>query len=312
MIRIEQLTKYYGEKLAIENVSFSVRQGEILGLLGPNGAGKTTTMRILTGYMPPTSGNAQVGEFNIWDHELQLKAMIGYLPENPPVYPDMSVRAYLDFVADLKGIPKESKIKEIDQVIEKVSIGDVQHRLIGVLSKGYRQRVGLAQALLGNPPVLVLDEPTVGLDPKQIIEIRSLIKNLSGDHTVVLSTHILPEVEMTCDRVVIIDKGHVVAEDTVENLTVRMQGNMRIKLELEGQPEVVEGIFKRFNTILNVEQENGQDGILRYFLETGEDIRKALARELISNNIELVTLDKEKLSLEDAFLHLTTKEEEVA
>ncbi len=311
MIKVQDLTKYYGEKLAIDHVSFEVQKGEIVGLLGPNGAGKTTTMRIITGYMPPSSGDARIANFSIWENEAEIKKRIGYLPENPPLYQDMTVESYLDFVADLKGLPKEKKPVMIEDVIQKVSIGDVRKRIIGVLSKGYRQRVGLAQALLGNPDVLILDEPTVGLDPKQIIEIRSLIKDLAGNHTVVLSTHILPEVEMTCDRVVIINEGQVVAQDTVENLTLRMQGNIKINLEIAGDDTLVDSVFSKFDDIVNVEKEKTNTETVRISLDCKTDIRKDLAKEIIRNDIELLELTKDKLSLEEAFLHLTTKEEEV-
>jgi ABC-2 type transport system ATP-binding protein len=311
VIKVQDLTKYYGEKLAIDHVSFEVQKGEIVGLLGPNGAGKTTTMRIITGYMPPSSGDARIANFSIWENEAEIKKRIGYLPENPPLYQDMTVESYLDFVADLKGLPKEKKPVMIEDVIQKVSIGDVRKRIIGVLSKGYRQRVGLAQALLGNPDVLILDEPTVGLDPKQIIEIRSLIKDLAGNHTVVLSTHILPEVEMTCDRVVIINEGQVVAQDTVENLTLRMQGNIKINLEIAGDDTLVDSVFSKFDDIVNVEKEKTNTETVRISLDCKTDIRKDLAKEIIRNDIELLELTKDKLSLEEAFLHLTTKEEEV-
>ena len=206
MIEVKELTRYYGETRAIHNVSFDVKKGEVLGLLGPNAAGKTTTMKILTCYMPPTSGSATVGGFDIWEQPMEIKQRIGYLPENPPLYNDLRVIEYLDFVSKVKGVPSDKRQSAIDSSIEKSALQSVQRQVIGSLSKGFRQRVGLAQALLNDPEILVLDEPTVGLDPRQIIEIRELIKNLGGDHTIILSTHILPEVEMTCGRVVIINR----------------------------------------------------------------------------------------------------------
>lgn len=309
MIEVLDLTKFYGPKLAIQNVRFSVNKGEIVGLLGPNGAGKTTTMRILTGYMPPTSGDARIGNISIWDNELELKRQIGYLPENPPLYPDMTVKDYLAFVADLKAIPISGKQSTIADVIEKTNIGDVQNRVIGVLSKGYRQRVGLAQALLGNPDVLILDEPTVGLDPKQIIEIRTLIKNLAGEHTIILSTHILPEVEMTCQRVIIIDKGKVIAEDSVEHLTLRLQGTFRINLEVQGPESKIHPILDQFDSILAKELIRQNNDSWKITLETRQDIRSELAKKLVSEGLNLTELSRERFSLEEAFLHLITQEE---
>lgn len=312
MIEVNELTRYYGEKRAIHNISFTVEKGEVLGLLGPNAAGKTTTMRILTCYMPPTSGDARVAGFDIWKEAVEVKKRIGYLPENPPLYPDLRVTEYLDFVCKIKGVPG-SKIKSaIDSVIEKASLGDVRHQVIGSLSKGFKQRVGLAQALLNDPEVLILDEPTVGLDPRQIIEIRELIKSLGGDHTVILSTHILPEVEMTCGRVVIINDGEVVAQDTPGNLTRRLKGRDRVVLEVDSDKGVVDEVLKHFTQITAKETAPAQSGgKARYILETTADIRPQLASELISKNIGLYELHAEAYSLEDIFLHLTTKEEEV-
>ncbi|MFQ5584603.1 MAG: ABC transporter ATP-binding protein [Calditrichia bacterium] len=312
MIEVNELTRYYGEKRAIHNVSFEVEKGEILGLLGPNAAGKTTTMRILTCYMPPTSGNARVAGFDIWKEPVEVKKRTGYLPETPPLYPDLRVTEYLDFVCKIKGVPG-SKIKSsIDSVIEKASLGEVRHQVIGSLSKGFKQRVGLAQALLNDPEVLILDEPTVGLDPRQIIEIRELIKSMGGDHTVILSTHILPEVEMTCGRVVIINDGEVVAQDTPGNLTRRLKGRDRIVLEIDSNKGVVDEVLNHFKQITARETAPPQSGgKARYILETTADIRPQLANELVSKNIGLYELHAEAYSLEDIFLHLTTKEEEV-
>ena len=312
MIEVNELTRYYGPKKAISNVSFNVNKGEILGLLGPNAAGKTTTMRILTCFMPPTSGTAKVGGFDIFEQSMDIKNITGYLPENPPIYTDLVVKDYLAFVAQIKGVDKQDMAKELDTVIEKASIGDVQNRVIGKLSKGYKQRVGLAQSLLKNPQVVILDEPTVGLDPKQIIEIRELIKNLKGDHTVILSSHILPEVEQTCERVVIISDGEVVAEDTPSNLTSRMKGSDRVLLEIEGDEKNVQEVFKTFPEVTSVETKVTNGGIVTVAVESKKDLRKEYANALIKKKLGLLEMHLDKVTLEDIFLHLTTKEEEVA
>jgi ABC-2 type transport system ATP-binding protein len=227
VIEVDHLTKVFSGRKAVDNISFTVQKGEILGFLGPNGAGKTTTMRILTCFMPATDGTARVAGYDVFEESLEVRRRIGYLPENPPLYPEMSVLSYLQFVAKIKGAPSSQRKSMVDDVMQKCAIGDVGHRVINKLSKGYKQRVGLAQALLNNPEVLILDEPTIGLDPKQIFEVRSLIKSLAGDHTVILSTHILPEVSMTCNRVVIIHNGKVVAMDTPEGLTNQMKATAR-------------------------------------------------------------------------------------
>src|SRR5438128_11191355 len=233
MIKVEGLTKRYARNVAVDNISFEVEKGQIVGFLGPNGAGKTTTMRMLTCFMPPTEGTAQVAGFDVLENPMEVKRRIGYLPETPPVYPDMEVIEYLDFVGRIKGVPKGTLAKRIDDAMAKTATGDVRLKQIGKLSKGYRQRVGLAQAILHNPDVLILDEPTSGLDPKQIMETRDLIKGLAGSHTIILSTHILPEVSQTCERVVIINKGKVVAVDTPEALTERIQGNQTIFVQVD-------------------------------------------------------------------------------
>ena len=305
MIEVNELTRYYGQKRAISNVSFKVKKGEILGLLGPNAAGKTTTMRILTCYMPPTSGTATVGGFDIFEQSMQVRQITGYLPENPPLYPELEVRDYLNFVAQIKGVEKNNIKSEVDTAIEKASIGDVQHRVIGKLSKGFKQRVGLAQSLLNNPQVVILDEPTVGLDPKQIIEIRELIKNLKGEHTVILSSHILTEVEQTCERVVIIADGMVVAEDTPENLTARMQGVERVQFELQGEPAAVESVFKSFSDVTNLNLSKGKGDLLHLTVESTRDLRKEFAQALVNKNVGLLEMQSDKVSLEDIFLHLT-------
>lgn len=309
MIEVNDLTRYYGQKRAISNVSFKVKKGEILGMLGPNAAGKTTAMRILTCYMPPTAGSATVGGYDIFDQSMQVRQITGYLPENPPLYTELTVKDYLMFVAKIKGVEKDKTKAEIDNVIEKASIGEVRNQVIGKLSKGFKQRVGLAQCLLNNPQVVILDEPTVGLDPKQIIEIRELIKNLKGDHTVILSSHILPEVEQTCERVVIISEGEVVAEDTPENLTARMKGGERVLLELEGDEKQVKEVFKTFSDVIAVKVNKTAGGLLKVEVESKKDLRKDYAQALIGKKIGLLEMQSDKVTLEDIFLHLTTKEE---
>ncbi len=309
MIDVKGLTRYYGEKRAISDVTFHVNKGEVLGLLGPNAAGKTTTMRILTCYMPPTSGTATVGGYDILEQSLEVRKIIGYLPENPPLYMDMVVTDYLKFVSQLKGVEKDRIAKEVDSVIEKTNIGDVRNRIIGKLSKGYKQRVGLAQALLNNPQIVILDEPTVGLDPKQIIEIRQLIKGLSGEHTVILSSHILPEIEQTCERVVIINEGQVVAEDTVQNLTNRLRGVQRIILQVEGSEDSIKSALQPLADIQNMEFSAKDEQIRQVIVESPKDIRKDLAKAIVGNGLGLLELSTERFTLEEIFLHLTTKEE---
>lgn len=308
MIEVNDLTRYYGQKRAISNVNFKVKKGEILGLLGPNAAGKTTTMRILTCYMPPTAGSATVGGYDIFDQSMEVRQITGYLPENPPLYTDLTVKDYLTFVAQIKGVEKSKTSSEIDTVVEKASIGDVKNRVIGKLSKGFKQRVGLAQCLLNNPQVVILDEPTVGLDPKQIIEIRELIKNLKGDHTVILSSHILPEVEQTCERVVIISEGEVVAEDTPENLTLRMKGGERVLLELDGDEKLIKEVFKSFPDVTGVKVTKA-GSLFKVEVESKKDLRKDYAQAIIGKKIGLLEMQSDKVTLEDIFLHLTTKEE---
>src|SRR5215472_3847625 len=240
MIKVEGLTKRYARTVAVDNISFEVEKGQIVGFLGPNGAGKTTTMRILTCFLPPSEGKANVAGFDVVESPMEVKRRIGYLPETPPVYPEMDVDEYLDFAGRLKGISSADIKRRVDDSVAKCALGDVRHKLIGKLSKGYRQRVGLAQAIIHNPDVLILDEPTSGLDPQQIIEIRNLLKSLAGEHTIILSTHILPEVEQSCERVIIISQGKLVAMDTVSNLIKRMRGTEAIVVEIGPGPQVSE------------------------------------------------------------------------
>lgn len=315
MIYVENLSKFYGTIPAIQDVSFSVQQGEVIGFLGPNGAGKTTTMRILTGFMPATSGKASVAGFDVFEQSLDVRKRIGYLPEDVPLYHDMDVTAFLHFVADVKGVEKPQKRSQIDAAIERCGVQEVRRRLIGHLSKGFRQRVGLAQALLGDPEVLVLDEPTTGLDPAQIIEIRELITELAKEKTIILSTHILPEVSMICQRVIIINRGKIVAVDTTENLTSRMQKSSRVLMEVEGPTENVRKTLLDISGVIGVEQlERIDDRIVRYQIdsEKGQDVRRQLAATVASHNWGLLELRAAEMSLEDVFVQLVTEEQTAA
>jgi ABC-2 type transport system ATP-binding protein len=309
MIEVESLTKRYGRQTAVDGISFNVQKGEILGFLGPNGAGKTTTMRILTCYLPPTEGTARVGGYDVFESPLEVKRRVGYLPETPPLYPDMDVLSFLDFVAKVKGVAAQDRRAKVDGAIEKGRIGDVRRQLIGRLSKGYRQRVGLAQAILHNPDVLILDEPTAGLDPKQIIETREMIKGLGGDHTIILSTHILPEVSMTCGRVVIINRGRVVAEDTPENLTHRLKGAGALRVEVRGATGPTFDAIRSVPGVLAIHQKGDGGSDVAAFeveAEAGKDIRPDLARAIVQKGFDLLGLSQVGMSLEEIFLHLTT------
>jgi len=292
-------------------MSFRVEKGEILGFLGPNGAGKTTTMRIITGYMPSTDGTVKVDGFDVADQPLEVRRRIGYLPENPPLYTEMTVKGYLQFVAKLKG-ERGAKVQEdVNRAMDRVNITDVQDRIIAKLSKGYKQRVGIAQALLNDPPVLILDEPTIGLDPKQIQEVRELIKSLAGTHTVVLSTHILPEVEQTCHRVIIIDHGKIVAVDTPQNLRSQIQGGARVLLEVEGPVAEVLTAVKAVPGVASVRivSQEASRGSFQVDVDSGRDIRRDLARAVVQAGWGLLELQSENMSLEDIFIKLTTAEE---
>ena len=308
MIEVTNLTKKYGRTTAVDGVSFTVQKGEILGFLGPNGAGKTTTMRILTCYLPPTEGTARVAGYDVFEQPLEVKRRVGYIPETPPLYIDMEVQTFLDFVAKIKGVPSKLRKAKLDEAIEKCRIVDVRRTLIGKLSKGYRQRVGLAQAILHNPEVLILDEPTAGLDPKQIIETRELIKGLGGEHTIVLSTHILPEVSMTCGRVVIINKGKVVAEDTPDNLMHRLRGAAALRIEARGDSQTIASALERVPGVTKLSARTGAPGVLTFDVEAaaGQDVRALLARAVVQAGFDLVGLSQVGMSLEEIFLHLTT------
>ncbi len=310
MIQVEQLTKRYGPTLAVSNVSFEAQKGEILGFLGPNGAGKTTTMRVITGYLPPTEGTVRVAGFDVVEEPLEAKRRTGYLPESPPVYTDMTVTEYLAFVARIKGLARREIKQRIQEVSETCAITDVPQRQIGKLSKGYRQRVGLAQALIHNPEVLVLDEPTAGLDPKQIIETRELIKGLAGQHTVVLSTHILPEVSKTCQRVVVINEGKVVAIGAPEELTRRLQGFETVLVTAEGPSAEMKEKLQKVDGVNLVEQRDATNSriTLEVHAEKGKDVRAELARAVVESRWKLLELKTSGMSLEDIFLKLTTKD----
>jgi ABC-2 type transport system ATP-binding protein len=316
MIKVEGLTKRYARTVAVDNISFEVEKGQIVGFLGPNGAGKTTTMRILTCFLPPTEGKANVAGFDVQEHPMEVKRRIGYLPETPPVYPEMAVDEYLDFAGRLKGISSGDIKRRVDDSVEKCALGDVRHKLIGKLSKGYRQRVGLAQAIIHNPDVLILDEPTSGLDPQQIIEIRHLLASLAGEHTIILSTHILPEVEQSCERVIIISRGRVVAMDTVANLTNRMRGSEAIAVEIEAaaeRPTVSEAQqrLEQVSGVSRVVAKEPKDGVLRYEVESlqGRQIRGDLARTIVNAGWNLNELAGIGSSLEDIFLQLTASDQ---
>jgi ABC-2 type transport system ATP-binding protein len=313
VIEVQHLSKRYGRVTAVDDVSFRVERGEILGFLGPTGAGKTTTMRILTGYMPATKGKAIVAGFDVFDQPVEAKRRTGYLPETPPLYPDMSVLEYLDFVAKIKGVPPTGRSARVKAVMERTRVADMAGRQCGKLSKGYKQRVGLAQALIHNPDVLILDEPTAGLDPKQIIETRQLIKELAGDHTIILSTHILPEVSQTCQRVVIINKGRVVAVDTPDNLTARLRGSetMYVQVDLDGaEPGAATGALGRVAGVTRVVESDRRERLVGFEVdsESGRDVRRELARTVVSNGWGLLELRPMRMSLEEIFLSLTTDE----
>lgn len=320
MISVEGLSKRYARNVAVDNISFEVQKGQIVGFLGPNGAGKTTTMRVLTCFLPPTAGKANVAGYDVVAQPLEVKRRVGYLPETPPLYPEMEVSEYLQFVGRLKGIGSSDLNRRVNDAMERCAVADVRTKLIGKLSKGYRQRVGLAQAIIHNPDVLILDEPTSGLDPKQIHETRSLIKSLAGDHTIILSTHILPEVEQICEKVIIISKGKVVATDTVENLTNRLRGSEAIAVEVEG----VDGshvdagtVHRRLEQVRGVSRvlaRESRAGRLLFEVESlqGRSIRGDVARAVVESGWNLNELRSVAVSLEDVFLQLTNTDTAVA
>jgi ABC-2 type transport system ATP-binding protein len=316
MIKVENLSKRYARNVAVDDVSFEAQKGQIVGFLGPNGAGKTTTMRILTCFLPPTSGSANVAGFDVMQQPMEVKKRIGYLPETPPLYPDMEVGEYLEFVGRLKGIRKAELARRVTEVSERCAVADVRNKLIHKLSKGYRQRVGLAQAIIHNPDVLVLDEPTSGLDPKQITETRALIKGLAGDHTIILSTHILPEVEQICEQVVIISKGKIVATDSVDNLTNRLRGSESIAVTVEPRNGTIDttAVQQRLEQVPGVSrvvQRDIRENRLSFELESiqGRAIRGEVARSVVDAGWNLTELRPVAISLEEVFLQLTGTEQ---
>jgi ABC-2 type transport system ATP-binding protein len=307
MIRVENLTKYYGKRLAVDNISFNVEKGEIVGFLGPNAAGKTTTMRILTGFLAPSSGNAWVAGYDVLRHSLEARQHIGYLPEAIPLYGDMTVRSYLDFVARLRGLDKNRIMRRIDEVVDICHLEEYIDVLIGKLSKGFRQRVGVAQAIINEPEVLILDEPTIGIDPIQVSMTRQLIRELGKESTILISTHILPEVSVICERVIIIHEGKIVAEDRIENLSALISGSKRIRLEVTGPAKEIAERLRQIDGVQKVSYEDS-----RYTIEcsAGEDPRSKIMEAIVNGGWTLLSMESVEMSLEDIFLRLTTEEEE--
>ncbi|MEH2082572.1 MAG: ABC transporter ATP-binding protein [Nostoc sp.] len=318
MIEVEHLSKIYGSTPAITDVTFSVEPGEILGLLGPNGAGKTTTMRILAGYLPATNGNARIAGYDVHENSLAVRQRIGYLPETPPLYPDMTVEGFLHFVARIKGVPAGDRTNKVTAAIERCNLEDKRRVIIRKLSKGYRQRVGIAQAIVHDPPAIILDEPTVGLDPRQIIEVRNLIKSLAGTHTIILSTHILPEVSMTCSRVAIINRGKVVATNTPETLMTQLTGGSGYELEIEGEAALAKQVLQKVAGVSLIEsistagihshQPQENRAYLRVISQPGKEPGRDIATTLVRAGFGLHELRRVNATLEDVFLQLTTEE----
>ncbi|MGQ9615757.1 MAG: ABC transporter ATP-binding protein [Spirochaetota bacterium] len=306
MIKIDRVTKLFGPTVAVRNVSFEVEKGEILGFLGPNGAGKTTTMRIITGYFPPTDGNAYVAGYSVLDQPLEVKKRIGYVPENPAMYGDMRTIEYLRFIGAIKGVPKPKLKEGIEKVVETCALQEVTSKPIRSLSRGYKQRVSLAQALINDPPVLILDEPTSGLDPKQIHEIRQLIKSMGGERTIIISTHILPEVSVTCSKVVIINEGRIVAMDSTENIGKSFSKSHQIELRVEGDPEKIRDRLLRLDGVKSVVC---TDNTLLVDTVIEKDIRAQIAKTVVESGTGLLELKARAMSLEDVFLKLVTEEE---
>ena len=307
MIEVRELTKNYGPHKAIDRLSFSVKKGEVVGFLGPNGAGKTTTMKIITGFMAPSEGSVKVAGFDVFENPIEVKKRIGYLPETPPVYGEMSVESYLQFVARLKGVEKARIHALVERAIEKTDLGSVRKRLIQNLSKGYRQRVGISQALVSEPEVLILDEPTVGLDPRQVAEVRQLIKDLAGHHTIILSTHILPEVQASCQRIIIINKGKIVAEDNLESLSKRMSGSSRVHLRVGKPSDQLKSQLSGLSGVRGVVMP--APGSYEIDTDGNKDVSQAIAAQVVSSGAGLLELREEQFNLEDVFLKLTTSEE---
>jgi ABC-2 type transport system ATP-binding protein len=314
MIEVQHLSKIYGSTTAITDVTFSVEPGEILGFLGPNGAGKTTTMRILAGYLPATSGTAKIAGYDVHDHSLAVRQRIGYLPETPPLYPEMTVEGFLHFVARIKGVSSGDRPTKVTAAINRCNLQDKRQVIIRKLSKGYRQRVGIAQAIVHDPPAIILDEPTVGLDPRQITEVRNLIKSLAGTHTIILSTHILPEVSMTCSRVAIINRGQIVATNTPENLMTQLTGGAGYELEITGEAALAKQMLQNISGVSLVESMPNHQHLLenhtylRVLLEPEKEPGKEIAAALIRAGFGLYEMRRVNATLEDVFLELTTAE----
>ena len=314
MIEVNNLTKFYGDHKAVDNISFSVKDGTVCGFCGPNGAGKSTTMNIMTGCLSATSGTVTIGGYDIFEHPMEAKKLIGYLPEQPPLYLEETPREYLRFIAEAKKVPRERLTDEVERVMKETQISDVADRLIKNLSKGYKQRVGIAQTLLGNPKVIILDEPTVGLDPIQVVEIRDLIKNLGKRHTVILSSHILSEVQQMCDEIIIIAKGKLIAYDTTENLEKQLQPKVMLEIQTDATKEESEGVLGQIEGIENAEYSE-EDGFLKVLITTVPDkeleIRKLLSRKFAAIDRAVLKNNKVKANLEEIFIELTHAEPEI-
>ncbi|GAW90979.1 ABC transporter ATP-binding protein [Calderihabitans maritimus] len=310
MIELREVSKFYGDKVGVENLSFQVKPGELVGLLGPNGAGKTTTLRLITGYLQPSRGEVLVNGLEVSQKPLEVKRLLGYLPDTPPLYREMTVRSYLSFVAEIKEVPRRQIRKRVDTLLEELNLTEVQGRLIGNLSRGYRQRVGLAQALVSDPEILVLDEPTTGLDPKQIMEVRNLIKELAGRRTVILSSHILPEVSMICERVIIIDRGRVIAQDTPAGLAASLRGSPRIELEVKGPAGTVKNLLAQVPGVQEIELKQEAAGRCVFSVNSSsqEDIREEIFFAMAGAGYPILQMRNEDLSLEEVFLQLVTRE----
>ncbi len=306
MIQVSGLSKHYGLRKAVDDLNFEVKKGEIVGFLGPNGAGKSTTMKIITGFMPASEGEVRVNGFDVFENPIEVKRAIGYLPESPPLYMEMTVRDYLDFAARLNQVAKSDLKKQIDWAIEKTNLGDVGGRIIGNLSKGYKQRVGLAQALVHNPAVLILDEPTVGLDPKQIIEIRELVKSLAGEHTIVLSSHILPEVTATCGRIIVINRGRIVAEDTIDGLTMRLKKGLLRQMTVATPNPAGLAAIRAVSGVTGISA-IGPKLVIELSPNQGE-LRDRIAKAAVESGMGILEFGQEKVSLEEIFLQLTTED----
>jgi len=315
LIRVENVSKKYGQRLAVDHLDFTVNRGEILGFLGPNGAGKSTTMNIITGYLSATEGSVKLDGHDILEEPHEVKRQIGYMPELPPLYVDMTVHDYLSFVCDIKGVPRASRRQNMDRAMEMLMITDVRGRLIKNLSKGYKQRVGIAQALIGTPPVLILDEPTIGLDPQQIIETRGLIRNLGKEHTIILSSHILPEVQAVCTRVLIINKGKIVASDTPENLARGMTGDNRLSIRVAGGEKEALSAARSVANVVKAESAGTREpGTVDLVVEArkDQDVRRGVFEAFARASLPLLMMKSVDLTLEEIFLNLITEEKEVS